>query len=431
MKFGYVAFITFAVLSVFVSAINVGGDYIIHFVDIFWPTNAASSYFFTQSFFSTWSTENFGLYTALNIFSLPGYAFISFFYMVGIPAWIQEITIFSITQFLSLYFFYRIFIEFLLPKTHVLESNLIAIFASISITYNYSMIIDGWWDAIPSVFFMIGFGSAFIYYMMRFAKSYLEENTIKFLDLSLMFLFSALSVSANIPFALNLIYLILVFLLFSIFFFYNALRSAKKVLLLLILTFTIIILSNLWWVLPNIMYVFTVQSFSSAASGLENIGIYTSVVKGITPLTFFRILYGYIYIPFFTTYSGSLNNRIYHSLFILTFVPIFLIFTQIVVFVILRNSIRSRLGKTFVFFLVSLLPLAFILSGGLEIGNLIDKLFENGLISEMLRNPIVSFSIASVALLVIVSSVGLSNMFETIHLIAPKFVIHHFIRSVI
>ncbi|MGC8506627.1 MAG: hypothetical protein ACP5NK_08055, partial [Thermoplasmata archaeon] len=73
-----IPYIFFLILGITVAALNVGGNYIIHFIDISWPINKTSAISIVASFFSSWSTESMGGYTAINIFNFPPYAIIAF-----------------------------------------------------------------------------------------------------------------------------------------------------------------------------------------------------------------------------------------------------------------------------------------------------------------------------------------------------------------
>ncbi|MEM3828770.1 MAG: hypothetical protein QXP36_06115, partial [Conexivisphaerales archaeon] len=225
MKFERYAYLIFAILSITVSVVNLGGNYIIHFIDIYWPVNAPSSLYFTENFFSAWSTENMGGYNILNIFNLAPYATIAALYLLGVPTYLQEIFLLSLMDFLSMSFYFRIMKEYLLNNENE-KHILISFFSSIILTFNYSMIIVIWWDSIPNGFFLIGFGPMFIYYLLRFSKSFLVQGKFDLLSASFLFLASALSFSVNIPFNMSLIFITLVFVLYSVLFFRSAFRTA-------------------------------------------------------------------------------------------------------------------------------------------------------------------------------------------------------------
>ena len=53
-------YVIFLILGITVAAINVGGNYIIHFIDIYWPINELSAINIVSSYFSAWSTESMG-----------------------------------------------------------------------------------------------------------------------------------------------------------------------------------------------------------------------------------------------------------------------------------------------------------------------------------------------------------------------------------
>ena len=66
-KFYYVVF---AIISLIITILNVGGVYIIHFIDIMWPLNPLSS--ITNSF-NIWSYSDYGYNNGINIFNFQYY----------------------------------------------------------------------------------------------------------------------------------------------------------------------------------------------------------------------------------------------------------------------------------------------------------------------------------------------------------------------
>ena len=412
MKNNNLIYVAFAAISIFVSSINTSGNYIIHFIDIFWPVNMGSSIYYTKSFFFAWSSEDFGMYTILNIFALPPYLIISFLYLLHIPTYIQEITLFSAMQFMSLYFFFRIFNEFILFNICKERRSVISFFSAIAITFNYPLIVLVWWDNIPSGFLMIGFGSAFLFYLLSFSKTYLEEIRFDPKTASLMFLFSALSISVNIPFNLNILYVALIFLIYSILFFRPCSGSLRRYGSYVLVISIIILLSNLWWVLPNAMYLFTSSAIAPASGLGGNIRIYEATTSGISLLTLFRGLYAYSYIPFFNLYSGKINNEILRYGYIPSYFISVIIILQCISPAVVRRSTGKAVDKKFLYFLISILPLVSIMVGSLSFHNLINYLFGYFLLQEMLRNPIVSFAYALIILLVILVSTALGSLLD-------------------
>ena len=263
-------YVIFLILGITVAAINVGGNYIIHFIDIYWPINELSAINIVSSYFSAWSTESMGGYTAINIFNFPEYATIAFLYVIGLPTFLQEILLIGLMEFLSMAFSFRILKEFILKSKNG-DHTVISFFSAIILTFNYSIIEIIWWDFIPNGFFLIGFGVAFLYYLLKFSRAYLTFGKFDSKSAILLFIFSALSFSVNLEFNVNLIYLTLVFILYSIISFKAPDIKLKKYMPYLIIIVAFILLSNFWWIIPNIIFTITSSSIIPSSSYLGNI----------------------------------------------------------------------------------------------------------------------------------------------------------------
>jgi hypothetical protein len=420
-----VPYIIFLILGVTVAAINVGGNYIIHFIDIYWPINESSAINIVSGYFSAWSTESMGGYTAINIFNFPEYATIAFLYVIGIPPFLQEILLIGLMEFLSMAFSFRILKEFILKNRNG-NHTIISFFSAIILTFNYSIIEIIWWDFIPNGFFLIGFGVAFLYYLLTFSRSYLMYGKFNSKSAILLFIFSSLSFSVNLEFNVNLIYLTLVFILYSVISFKVANVKLKMYVSYLIILTVFISLSNLWWIIPNIIFTVT-SSIISSSSDLGNIGIYFSVTKGISFGTVLDGLYGYAS-PTFFSYSGYVNDSIYSfgKLFV-DIIPASLIFG---LFLLVYDAITSRTGfnarqnssekvnffkdinNRFLFFLISVIPMSFVLIGGLGYYNLIYIIFKNGVIQAALRNPINALAFSYFYILIITISLSLCSIID-------------------
>ena len=115
-KFYYVVF---AIISLIITVLNVGGVYIIHFIDIAWPLNPLSS--ITNSF-NSWSYLDYGYFNDINIFNFQYYFFIAS--LSYLPIYLQEIILLSTLQFIGAVYVYKLFQEFIFKNDNLLTKIL-------------------------------------------------------------------------------------------------------------------------------------------------------------------------------------------------------------------------------------------------------------------------------------------------------------------
>ena len=74
MWLDYLAYSIIVLISIIVTALNIGGEYIIHFIDINWSIRPSMS--LSQALFS-WNMQSFGNITTLNVSGIPIFSWLS------------------------------------------------------------------------------------------------------------------------------------------------------------------------------------------------------------------------------------------------------------------------------------------------------------------------------------------------------------------
>jgi hypothetical protein len=358
-------YMLFAVISVAITSLNIGGPYIIHFIDIMWPLNPIQSIY---NSFNIWSYSNYGYFNGINIFNFQYFFIIAL--LSYLPVYLQELILLSLLQFIGAVYTYKIFKEFILKNDSKLTKFLSFAAAFPIIFSNYY-----WWDFIPIGFFLISFGAMFIYYLMAFLDSYDKNNSFNYKFLFLMAFASILSFSSNAPVNANLIIIALIMPLFII----SKNTGIRKMIIFYILMLTIILFTNLWWIIPS--YMSTIFQ-NTSLGGLGNAYI---LILNSHNASFFNILeYDHIMSPYIELAGNLKINSVIYNVSIYSSI-ILLLIADGVFFMSKRN-----LRKGYFISLFSLIFLDIIMMGinsplkSMEI-YLIDT---NGILSEYLRgNP--------------------------------------------
>ena len=99
-------YLLFAIISVTITYLNIGGPYIIHFIDIMWPLNPVQSIY---NSFNIWSYSNYGYFNGINIFNFSYYLFIA---MISyFPVYLQELILLSLLQCIGAVYVFKLFKE--------------------------------------------------------------------------------------------------------------------------------------------------------------------------------------------------------------------------------------------------------------------------------------------------------------------------------
>ncbi len=387
-------YLIFLILSIIITTINIGGKYEINFINIQWPFNSKIVFF---NLFKGLTLYNYGNINFISFFNFPETLSIYILYIFHFPVYLQELFLLSLLQFIALYYFYKLFNKFIFyfidEKT---IKEFISAIISILIVFSFASQILYWWNFIPGGFFLMAFGSAMIYYTMLFFDSYLKYNTINKRYLIYIYIFSSLSISVNTPFNISFIWLLLIF---PPFLFINSInkKTIKKLFFLYIIIIPLIILANLWYIIPTLMETFYV-SFSNTSSVNSNLAIfyYYSITKNdILNILLFKFQT--------SQYSYSSIGTSIFSKYGYTF--------SYIIFPLIFGGIISHDKKTnkLYFYLLFIYIITFLLL----IGNAgpfrvlyLDIIFKNGDLLTALRNPYIALIFSFNALYIMLIGVS-------------------------
>lgn len=358
-------YLLFAIISVTITYLNIGGPYIIHFIDIMWPLNPVQSIY---NSFNIWSYSNYGYFNGINIFNFSYYLFIA---MISyFPVYLQELILLSLLQCIGAVYVFKLFKEFIF-KTDSTLGKFISFAAAFPIIFsNYY-----WWDFIPIGFFLVAFGPMFLYYSLAFFDSYDKGNSFNYKFLLLMGISSMLSFSSNAPINANLIILALIMPLFIL----SKNTRLKKITIFYLLMLSVILFTNLWWIIPSYMATVFQNVSLGSSSNVYVLLLNSKSANFFNILEFDRPLSPYVGL----VGNLSINNTIYQMS---TYFSIILLMIVDGVFFMSKRKLR----KEYFISLISLVFLDIIMMGinsplkSIEI-YLIDT---NGILSEYLRgNP--------------------------------------------
>lgn len=360
-KFYYVVF---AIISLIITILNVGGVYIIHFIDIMWPLNPLSS--ITNSF-NIWSYSDYGYNNGINIFNFQYYFFIAL--LSYLPIYLQEIILLSALQFIGAVYIYRLFQEFIFKNNNVL-TKVLSFSAAFPIIFSNGY----WWDFIPLGFFLISFGAMFLYYSLKLLDYYNKNDVLNYKYIFLLGIASILAFSSNAPINANLIILSLILPFFII----SKKMSKIKIFVFYSLIILIILFTNLWWIIPSYM---AVKLAAASLGGPSNAYI---LYLNSHNANFFNIIeYVHLDSPYFNLPGNLyLNNIIYNISIYLSII--------LLLFVIKAFSFKNKLRKEYFISFIFVLLLDIIMMGVNSPIKSLEIYFinTNGILSEYLRgNP--------------------------------------------
>lgn len=380
-------YLLFAAISVLITFLNIGGQYIIHFIDIMWPLNPVES---ILTSFNMWSYSSYGYVNGINIFNFQYFftiALLSYF-----PVYIQEFVLLAILQLIGAVYTYKIFKEFIFKNDSILVSILSFSAAFPIIFSNYY-----WWDFIPIGFFLISFGVMFIYYSLAFLDNYNKNNKFNYKYIFLMGIASMLSFSSSAPVNANLIILALIMPLFVI----SRNSGKKKIIIFYLIMLSIVLFTNLWWIIPSYLAVLFTSGSISSLGGSGN--VYVLILNSYNA-NFFNVLeFAHTISPYFGL-AGSLKiNNIIYGLSV--YLSMILLFFAIGSFFYPKEKLRKEYFLS-VFFLVLLDLVMMGINSPLKSIEvyLIDN---NGILSEYLRGDPGTLYWAFFVILTIVITVSL------------------------
>ncbi|MGC8621627.1 MAG: hypothetical protein ACP5U0_06915 [Caldisphaera sp.] len=347
------------------TSLNQGGPYIIHWIDISWPFNPQQS---IQEGFYAYTGSDYGYISIINIFNLPPVIIIYLLTLLEIPVYIQQIILFSSLELLAGIFYFKIFKNFIFKDYDLPYKNLILLSSTIFITLGPANFY--FWDYIPNGLFLMAFGSIFLYYEMKILNSYLIGDSVRGIDILLLFVASALSFSANVPFNLSLVLLTLIF---PIYILSRNNFNFKKVIYFFTFILFIIIFSNLWWIIPS-YYEQRLIPNVIASGGQPTLYVSMSFYNVI------RLLYNPGNLPY-----SKIVNFIYHNI---GGAVTYFLFPLLVISTFLVSKRRMSYYLTLAIYLI--LIMLFMGFDG-PMGKFIYSLLYNGILNIMFRNTETSF----------------------------------------
>ncbi len=404
-----VPFAIIGLVAVYVTLINVGGNYVIHFIDEIWPVNPSGQ---LVSYFNAWSGSQMGGLNVLNFFNLPIAAWSTLLSAAGLSIPSQEVITWAGLQALAGIYFYRIVREFFIGR--VMPDHIavpIATVAGIVSFVNYPVQALIWWDGLPSTFLLLGFGFMFVYYTLSMVRVYVSTGRIHPLYVFLMFVSGTLGFSTNIPSNISLLLLTLILVPLP---FFGSLTFRKSILKLSVsyaLVIVVIAISSLWWLSTS--YLASVSDpgyLSSSGSVAQNTAIFLSSTKMMQIPLLFRGMYlphfqfnAEIYTPFNTFMFdtiGSVASYVFPAILIAGCVSAALY--------------RKRVVLKFAYLLSATFLLSLFMVGvNSPILPLLLELNRNTLLLQILRNPTGSLLYAFEDLLILSLVVALDMIYLT------------------
>lgn len=244
------ASLVFAIVSIYVTVVNVVPGTTVHFIDNLWPSDPRT-YLYTLQF--SWLPQRMGFYNALSLIALPFVGWAAVLQSLGVDPSGQEIITVCLLEFTTGFFGYKLIRRHILRGASASLSKILATGAALCLMNNYYVQSVIWWDFVPEGFVMTAFGLMFLYFAMEACEIYLVRGVLPKLTLVGMILASTIAFSVSIPFNLSILVLAvalppLVWL--------NHIRdhpSKYRLLLFMGLTLAIILLTSFWWIYPSFM----------------------------------------------------------------------------------------------------------------------------------------------------------------------------------
>ena len=379
-------------VSGWVTAANIGGNYVLHFIDILWPLNPLD---YLSTLGSSWNPVNLGAFSAVNAFNIPLAVWLSGLQLLRIPIPIQEfVTLFGL-QLCGGVYFYRL-IARLLPNSSPSRVRYLALAASIAYISNYYVEVVYWWDNVPAAFLLLGFGPAFLFYLLSFSSRLLRSGSVGVRLWAQLSATSILAFSVNVPFNISLLALAIVVPVVA-----ATITPLKKIrrqdwLRTYLYSGGTVLLTSLWWIVPD--YLDSVL-YPNYVGGQASVGYNTQLFQVTTaPLTFSTILRGFYNYGYPSYAHLSSVNAVYYNV---AGVASILIPAGILIGLLLTRERKERallLCGTIAILLLSLV----VLGVNSPISPvLLWTLNSNSILLQAIRNPFISFGFALYVLLLI------------------------------
>ncbi len=403
-------FVFIILVAFYVTVVNVGGNFIIHFIDEIWPLDPSEQ---LVSYFSAWSSSQMGGLNMLNFFNVPLTAWSALLSSFGMSIPAQEVVTWTGLQALAGIYFYIIVREFVLGR--VMPDYLsipIATVAGIVSFINYPVQALVWWDGLPSTFLLLGFGFMFLYYMLVTVRIFVSSGRINPLYVFLMIVSGSLGFSTNIPSNVSLLLLSIVLVPLP----FLAVSNSRKTLLKLVASYGLVIavigVSSLWWLSTSYLASISDPGYlASSGSVSQNAAIFISSTRMLQIPLLFRGMYiphfqfsSEIYTPFNTIVFNSLGAATSY------FIP-----ATLIAGCISAALYRKRVVLKFAYLLsVTFLLSLFMVGVNSPILPLLEYLNRNPLILQILRNPTGSLLYAFEDLLIISAALSFDILYLTL-----------------
>ncbi|MBX8640290.1 MAG: hypothetical protein KIS29_08150 [Thermoplasmata archaeon] len=389
----YAAYLIFIAFATYVTAVNVKGIYIIHFIDQTWPLNPAQD---IVTLLYAWKVKNMGGSQILNIFNLPDIGWPLLLSLFRIPPAFGDIFTYILSQSLASIFFYKIMRKFIIPS----EKKIIwiaAIVASLLFVYNYDILINYWWDATSIDFLFSGLFIAFIYYLMIELQSFIRGNRINYPRFAGLLILSELTFSINVP--ANFSYAVLTLALPGLLLFYPAFtfKGLRRFIIFYAIFLAAALAINTWWIGSTILFSRLAPAFAGSSTSVNyNLLLFIQTTRPLNLITLLRGMYGIERYPGAT----AADTFIYSSFgsYLTYLIPIS---------IAIAYFGRRRYNVQYLYFLIVSILLAIVMAGvNSPVYFLVKILVSNPLILQAIRNVPVAFGYSFYTLLIILLSVS-------------------------
>lgn len=396
-------YLTFISIAAVVSALNIGGNYLLRFIDIAWPVKPLASLVTLQY---AWSPLNLGDFNVLNIFNAPLFVWLSLLNLIGVPvAWQEWLTLMGLLA-ISMIFTFRIFDEFILQSRNTVLRISVAACCGIVCASNYVVQTVFWWDNLPETFLLMAFGTAFIYFTCRAYRRFTATGQADWKSIFWMGICSVLAFSVNIPFDASLLLLSLTIPLYCLRGLARTRLVAIRAVGFSVATLLVIGLTSVWWIFPSYLQTQLNPSYVGGASAISyNMGLYYSTTSSLSLPKLFTGFYLYSYPG--TVYTGLVNG-IYSTLGLLG---------ALLIPIVLLYGLIFMKGKSVWGFPLALTTLVitsiFLLGNNSPVGALVVNLLKsNSVLLEALRNPFVALGYGWIFELVVATALASEQLIE-------------------
>jgi hypothetical protein len=381
-------------VSVYVALVNVGGNYVLRFIDIAWPVQPDQQ---LAGLTYAWSSSNLGNVNVLNFFNAPGILWTSGLHFLGFSLAVQEIVSLTAWQFMAGAYFYRLFKVYLLKDFPGNITAGLSLAAALAGTINYAVQGGAWWDGIPNGFVMLAFGAPMLFYLTEAFEHTIRTGRTKWTSVALAIGFGSIALSVNIPSNLSLAFLGLTVPLFILR--YRPSLPSRAIVSRIgryfLTVYPALLVTSLWWIYPSILQTQLSPGYLGSLEGLSGgTLLFQQSTAGLTMLKVFSGFYGYGYASY--AYNPTVNLMYWigggaASFFILV-VP---------TAVVLARPRRSFWGAQYALSL--LLVIALVVTGVNSpiYSAILSPAANNALFLALLRTPYVTFGYAFFFVLII------------------------------